>query len=334
VGFVRTGRSPAAPRRVILVNVKLPRLRPSAIVERVDRWQQRRPVPALLVGIAKRYVDDQGRRFGALLSYYGFMSLFPLLLVLVTVLGFVLQDDPDLVDRILDTVYARIPVIGAMLREDAASLEASGPALVFGLLLSLWSGLGVVRVASDAVNLQWGVPRYRRQRFVARQVRALGGLLVLGLGIVLATAATNLAAFLPDLPMGERIAAGLAAVAVNVAVLAASYRVLVQAPIGWRELVPGALAGGVVLWILQLVGGTYVANVILGASDVFGVFAATFGLLVWIALVARTTLLANEINVVRAKRLWPRGLRPDHPTEADQRNYDEVMNREALTSLP
>ena len=153
-----------------------------------------------------RYREDRGRQYGALLSYYGFISLFPLLLVLVTVLGIVLQDDPTRRDKILDTVYDKIPVIGEQLRQNPASLNTSGLMLVFGLLVSIWSGLAVVRVAQDALNLQWGVPRYRWPTFITRMLRAVTALLVVGLGILVATAVTNLAAFLPDLPTSGRLA--------------------------------------------------------------------------------------------------------------------------------
>jgi uncharacterized BrkB/YihY/UPF0761 family membrane protein len=238
-----------------------------------------------------------------------------------------------LVNRILDTVYARIPVVGAQLREDPKSLEANGAVAAVGLLITIWSGLAVVRVAWDAVNLQWAVPRFRQAGFIRRQLRALCILAVIGLGIIAATAATTLAAFLPDLPVGGRIGVAAIAVVLNVVVLTLSFRVLVAAEVDWRALVPGGLVGGVVLWVLQLVGGEYVSRVIVDASDVFGMFATTFGLLAWIALVSRVVLLAGELNVVRAKRLWPRGLLRDRPTDADRRSYQELMRREALAPV-
>jgi uncharacterized BrkB/YihY/UPF0761 family membrane protein len=248
--------------------------------------------------------------------------------VLATVLGIVLEDDPDLRDRILDTVYAKIPVVGAQLRGSATSLSSNGLVLLFGLLVTLWAGLAVVKHAQDALNLQWAVPRFQRPGLVARSVRALGALAVVGVGIVVATAATGLAAFLPDLPLAGRLLGALVAILVNVLVLTVSYRVLVHADVGWRALVPGGVVGGVALWALQLIGATYVTRVIVGASDVYGAFATMFGLLVWIALLARVTLLASEVNVVRAKRLWPRSLRWSAPTDADRRALEETLRRE------
>jgi len=296
---------------------------------RIDEWQQRRRGTSLLVATILRYREDRGRQYGALLSYYGFISLFPLLLVLVTVLGIVLDDNADLRRRILDTVYARIPVVGAQLSESSASLPSNGVALLVGVLVSLWAGLAVVKLAQDAFNLQWGVPRYRRPRLVERTARAFGALVVVGLGILVATAATNIAVFVPELAGPRRVLGALLAIAVNVAVLTASYRVLIRTKVAWRALLPGGVVGGCALWTLQLVGGEYVNRVVLDASDVYGAFAIVFGLLVWIALLARVTLLAGELNVVRAKRLWPRSLSGTKPTDADRRAIEESMQREA-----
>jgi len=300
------------------------------MLERVDGWQQRRRAVSFLVATAMRYREDRGSQYGALLSYYGFVSLFPLLLVLVTVLGIVLEGNDALRRDILDTIYARIPVVGDQLRESTTSLESNGVALLFGVVVSLWAGLAVVRHAQDALDLHWSVPWYRRPGLVERSGRALGSLLVVGAGIVVTTAATNAAAFLPGLPGPARILGALVAIAVNVAVLTASYRVLITSPVAWRLLLPGGLAGGVALWFLQLVGGEYVSNVVLGASAVYGTFAVMFGLLAWIALVARVILLADEINVVRAKQLWPRSLTGARPTSGDHRARDASVERDQL----
>jgi membrane protein len=300
-----------------------------ARLEWVDRAQQRRRGLAFVVAVFLRYWEDRGRQYGTLLSYYGFVSLFPLLLVFVTVLGIVLEGNPDLRNRILDTVYGNLPVVGAQLRQSTTSLNSNGWVLIGGLLVTLWSGLAVVKHAQDALNLQWGVPRFERPGLVMRSMRALGALAVLGIGIVVATAVTSVAAFLPNLPWAGRALGAVLAISVNVAVLTASFRVLIQAAVRWRALLPGGIVGGVALWVLQLVGATYVARVIVGASDVYGTFATMFGLLVWIALLARVTLLASEINVVRSKRLWPRSLPGMPPTDADRTAFAETVRREA-----
>ena len=303
----------------------------ATLLGRIDAWQQRRRVTAFLVATFVRYREDRGRQYGALLSYYGFVSLFPLLLVFATVLGIVLQDDAALRARILDTVYGRIPVVGAQLRESTSGLDANGWALALGLVVSVYAGLAVVKHSQDALNLQWSLPWYRRPRFVERNARALGALVVVGLGIVLATAATSVAAFLPALDGGGRYLGAFVAVVVNIAVLTVGFRVLVKGGVDWRALVPGSVIGGVTLWLLQLVGAEYVSRVVLDASEVYGTFAVMFGLLAWIALLARVILLANEVNVVRARRLWPRSLLDAGPPgEGDRRAAEESRRRDLL----
>jgi YihY family inner membrane protein len=304
------------------------------MLRRLDRWQQRRRGVSFLVATFVRYREDRGRQFGALLSYYGFISLFPLLLALVTVLSIVLDDNAELRHRILDTVFARIPVVGAQLRASTTSLDSSGLTLLVALLVSIWAGLAVVKHAQDALNHQWALPWYRRPRFFQRNVRALGALAVVGLGVVVATAATNWAAFAPTLDAAGRPLAAIVAIALNVVTLTASFRVLVTWEVPWRALLPGGVVGGLALWVLQLVGGEYVARVVLDASEVYGTFAVMFGLLVWIALLARVTLLANELGVVRAQRLWPRSVLGLDPAGGDRRAVEMTMQRDALIADP
>lgn len=303
-----------------------------AFLERGDSWQQQRRGPGFLVAVLVRYREDRGAQYGALLSYYGFVSIFPLLLVLVTVLGIVLEGDPDLRHRILDTVYSKIPVVGTQLRRNPLSLNSSGLVLLVGLLVALKAGLAVVKHAQDALNLQWSLPRFERPGWIAVHLRAIGVLLMLGFGILATTAVTNLAVFLPDLPGSGRLLGAAFALVVNVVLLTASYRVLVESKRGWRAYAAGGLVGGLGLWALGLVGATYVDHVIVDATDVYGSFAIMFGLLVWISLVARIALVANEINVVGSKHLWPRSLTAVRMTEADHRALEEVTQREAFVA--
>jgi membrane protein len=293
--------------------------RSRAAVQWLDAWQQRHRGPSFVVAVLLRYREDRGRDHGALLSYYGFVSLFPLLLVLVTVLAIVLENDADLRDRILDSVYSRIPVVGEQLRQSTTALSSSGWLLLFGLLVSIWSGLAVVKRAEDAFDLQWGVPRSRPPGFITTQLRAVGALTVVGVGVIAGAVATGLVAYIPGLPWEGRLIGGMVAITLNIAVLTLAFRVLLRAAVRWRDLYVGGAVGGVALWGLQQIGTTYVGHVVTGASDVYGTFAVVFGLLVWIALLARVTLLASEINVVRAKRLWPRSLSGSSSTAGDRR---------------
>jgi YihY family inner membrane protein len=297
------------------------------LLKRIDVWQQGHRGPSFLIAVLLRYKEDRGRDYGALLSYFGFISLFPLLLVLVTVLGIVLEGHAELRDQILDSVYSRIPLLGAQLRQSQTVLNSSGWVLVVGLLAATWSGLAVIKRTQDAFNLQWGVPPFRRPGFIIVQLRSLGALSVVGVGIIATTAATSVVALLPGLPWEGRLLGGLLAICLNIAVLTVAFRVLTQAGVPWRKFYAGGVVGGVAFWGLQLIGATYVGHVVKGASDVYGAFAVVFGLLVWIALLARVTLLASEINVVLSKRFWPRSLSGGMVTEGDRRAIAQTARR-------
>ena len=302
----------------------------SRLIEQFDSWQQRHRAPSFVVAVLLRYREDRGRDFGALLSYYGFISLFPLLLVLVTVLGIVLRDNADLRNRILESVYSKIPVVGVQLRHDTTSLSSSGWILVAGLIVSIWSGLAVLRQAERAFDLQWGAPTLGRTGFVGAQLRPLATLGVMGVGLVVAVAATSVAASLPGLPWEGRVVGGGFALALNMGVLTVAFRLLQRSAVPWRDLAVGGALGGGGLWVLQLVGAGYVGHVVVGASEVYGGFAIVFGLLVWLALLARVTLLASEVNVVRARVFWPRSLGGVQLTVGDRNAIAQTADREAL----
>lgn len=292
-----------------------------------DLWQQRHPVVAFPISVWLRNREDRGYEYTALLSYYGFFSVFPLLTVAVTILGFFLKDNPELRADLLETVFARIPVVGESLSQQIDGLDGNGLVLVIAIGFTLWAGIGVVRVAQDAFNTMWSISIMHWPAFFPKLARALGAVLVLGGAFLIATIAAGIATFAFDLPTVERVANVIVSMLINALMLLVVFKVLTVSDVGWRSLIPGAIGGGVALWILQLLGGVYVETVILGASAVYGSFATAIGLLVWLSLVAKIILLAAEINVVAAKQLWPRSFTGGNLTEADERSFAEVRTR-------
>jgi YihY family inner membrane protein len=295
--------------------------------DRLDLLQQRIPPVAFAVSVWLRYREDRNYEYAALLSYYGFFSLFPLLLVLVTILGWLLRDNQELLDRILDTAFSQIPVIGSELARDATALEGDGITLVIAILVTLWAGLGVVKVAQDAFNNMWGLSIMRRPGFFPKLLRSLGSLVVIGGGFVLATIVSGIS-LMSDLPGLSAALGAIAVMAVNSLVVLVTFKVLTASAVSFRQLLAGAVIGGLGLWILQLVGSYYINGVVLGAGAVYGSFATVVGLLVWMALVARVLLLAAEVNVVKERRLWPRAFEGRNLTDADLRAFDEVSQRD------
>ncbi len=272
-------------------------------LQAIDAFQQRRRRLAFVVAVIKRFSDDRGGQLAALIAYYAFVSLFPLLLVFVTVLGIVLQGDPTLKQSILKSTQGQFPIVGDQLR--LHSLPASGVALAIGLVGSLLGGLAVTNATQDAFNRIWQVPARRRLGFIATRLRGLRLLALFGLLNILSTTA---AGFVGSNSGGtlEFFGGVVAALLFNLALFGGAFALLTNARVDWRELAPGVLLAAVVWQILQHVGGFYVEHVIKRAGPLSATFGLVLGLLAWLYLGAQVTVFAAEVNVVRARQLWPR----------------------------
>ena len=128
------------------------------VVGSVDAFQAGRPWAAVPFATAKKFGEDRAGNLAGLIAYYGFFSLFPLLLVLVSVVSFVLRGNEDLQRDILDSALAQFPVLGDQLRDNTGRLDTSGFALIAGGLSALWAGTGVMKAGQDAMNDVWDVP--------------------------------------------------------------------------------------------------------------------------------------------------------------------------------
>ena len=314
---------------------------PKALVKKVDRFQRGHPWAGFPLGVAKKFGEDQAGNLAALISYYTFFSLFPLLLALVTILGFVLRGDPELQHKVLDSALAQFPVIGDQIRDNIGSLSGNWLALLVGLGGALWAGMGAVDAAQNAFNSVWDVPMREKPKFLIRRLRSLLMLVVIGGGLFLTAAASTIASSAESVGAPGRLAGPVLSAVVNVAVFLVAFRVLTQRKLRWAELLPGAVVAGVAAAIFQLVGGFIMDRNLRGASQTYGTFAVVIGLLSWLYLQAQVTLFAAEINVVRSRRLWPRSLDPDDLTEADRRALEEhaeveerVEDQDVRTAVP
>jgi membrane protein len=288
------------------------------LLHTLDRRQQRRPRLSFLAAVLKKFSDDQATQLAALIAYYGFFSLFPLLLVFVTVLGFVLQGNPSAQESVLHSTLSQFPIIGTQLQSNVHSLKGSALALAIGLAGSLFAGLGITGATQNAFNQVWYIPHKRRPNFLSWRLRGLGLLVLLGVLSILSTAA---AGYVTAQTAGalEVIGGTLIALAVNLLLFFTAFRVLTSNEVQTRDLIPGVIVGAVLWQILQHVGGYYVDHVVRHAMETSGLFAFVLGLLAWLYLGAQVTLLAAEVNVVKARRLWPRSFFPDHLLDADRR---------------
>ena len=294
-------------------------------VRRFDAYQRRHPRLALPFAVAKKFGDDQAGSLAAVVSYYGFVCLIPLLMVAVTVLGAVTAHNEALRQRLLDSALRDFPVIGPQIGADVHGIRGSGLTLVLGILLTLWSGLGVVKSFQTAMNTVWNVPIKHRPGLVPSTVRSLLMLGVLGVATV---ASAALAAIGTSGSAATWVAVlGLAGAAIlNVGLFMAGFRILTAAEVSWSDVLPGAVLGGLAWTALSSLGTYYVSHQLRSATAVYGTFASVIVLLAWLYLGAQIALYAAELNVVRRDRLSPRSLMPPPLTDKDR----EALRRYAM----
>jgi YihY family inner membrane protein len=282
---------------------------------RADALQRRHGPLAFTYAVAKKFGDDRAGRLAALIAYYSFFSIFPLLLVLVTVLRFVLEGHAELRHDILDSALSQIPVVGQELGD--TGVTGSWWALVTGVLGALWAGMGALLASQDAFNTVWNVPVTERPNFLENRLRGLLLLGVVGSALLVTTAAQSAIPAL-GVPAAGRLGLPLVVLLLDIGVLALVYRVLTDLPLSWRDVLPGAAVAGTGYWVVQLLGTWYFERVVHGASETYGTFAVVIGLLSWFYLVAQIALVGAEVAVVASRGWWPRGLGDRHPTVADQ----------------
>jgi membrane protein len=303
-----------------------------SLLRRLDRFQQRHGWAAFPFGVVKKFGEDQAGNLAALIAYYAFFSVFPLLLAFSTILGFVLHGHPDGQRSVEHSAFAQLPLVGS--KDQPAPLHGSIAALLVGLGLALWSGLGVGKTSQTAFNTVYLVAQTDRPNFLKSTLRAAGLVVVGGVGLitttVLSTAVTS-ATSIGGLELGPglRIVGTLLAVALNTALFLVLFRWLTVRPVGWRDALPGAVISAAALQVLQLAATAFIDHKLKGASSTYGKnFGAVVVMLSWFYLQAQVVLLAAEVNVVRQYKLWPRGLADPPATEADYRTYEAYAERE------
>jgi YihY family inner membrane protein len=285
----------------------------------VDRAQQQRSWLAFAVAVWKKFSDDQAGNLAALFAYYAFASLFPLLLVFVTVLDIVLRGDPALSKHLQQTAIGQFPLLGSQLQH-LKSLPGQGIALAVGLVLTFLGARGVANAAQNAMNTVWAVPMARRPGFPWNQLRSIGFVVAVGLGLVITSTLSGLTAGASVLPgQAAAIGAFVVSYALNVGVFWLGFRLATAKEVRTRDLLLGAVLAAFTWQVLQYSGTFIVGHQLAHSHAIYGVFGLVLGLLAWLYLQAQFTLYAVEVSVVRAHRLWPRSLAPPPLTDEDRK---------------
>jgi YihY family inner membrane protein len=286
-------------------------------IRAVDAGQQRFTPTAFVFGVIKKYGDDNGGVLASNLAYSVFVSIFPLLLILTTILGLIASVNPAVRTQVLHAVSGQVPAIGETLTGSVKVLKRSSIiGLIVGFAGLIWGATGLAQSGLFTMEQVWNLPGPARPGFVPRLGRAMLFIALLGGGVIVSTGLASLNTYLLK-GLWAVILAEVLAAAFNVGMYIGAFRVLTPKGVPTHDLMPGAITGGI-LWTVLQVLGTWLVHHYLHSDTVYGIFGIVLGLLAWIYLAVQVTVYAAEINVVLARRLWPRSIIQPPLTEADR----------------
>jgi uncharacterized BrkB/YihY/UPF0761 family membrane protein len=285
-----------------------------SLLATLDAWQRRHPVPGVLFGVQKKFGTDRLNLYVVGLGWYGFLSVYPLLLVIITVLGFI--GVASLGTSLVATLH-QFPVVGSQFNPEHSSLlHGSVVGLVVGLVALTYGAQGVTQTAQAAMAAAWNIPHVTMPGFLPRLGRSLWALAIIGATFVANGALASFATGTGHSGLIRTVAL-LAMLVVNVLGYLGAFRSLTPKGIGTRPLVPGALVGALGFTVLITAGSGLIQHQLRHSSSTYGQFGAVIGLVGFLLLLAKISLYGAELNVVLARHLWPRALVGDNPTEAD-----------------
>jgi membrane protein len=289
------------------------------LTTRIDAIQRRHRSVGFILAVVKKYSDDQAGQRAALLTYYGFLSLFPLLLVATSLVDFIAQHNTGLRTRLLADTTSYLPVVGHQLQQSIHSSRKTGLVFLVGLLFTFYGARGVADAARGTLDIAWGTPRTRRASFPTNLFKSVALILGAGLGLLLTTGLASYA----TATLGHSVLFRLVPIAINAILLylICMYMFLIgpsrRRP--RRDVRLGAITLVIGLLILQTIGGYLITHELHHTSDLYGQFALVLVILFWLYLLAQLFTYAIEINVVHTHKLWPRALDSSRPTDADLR---------------
>ena len=314
--------------------VEAPRKATGALIGAVDRWQRRTPWAAVPYAVVKKFGDDNANLVVVALAWYGFTAIFPLLLVMMTVLGKI--GAKSLGTGILNTLH-QFPVIGTSFNPaNPSSLHGSTLGLVIGLIGLVYGAQGVTQTAQQAMATVWHIPQNQRTGFLPRLGRSLAGLVTIG-GAFVVNAALTTYATASSTGYAIEIPVLIGLLIINALLYFVTFTLLTAKAIGPRGLLPGAILGAVAFTALITVGTGLMTHQLKNASSTYGAFGSVIGIVTLLLLLAKLSMYAAELNPVLSRRLYPRALPMiDEPTDADrqvlaglayaeQRRDDEVI---------
>jgi membrane protein len=281
------------------------------IADAIDDVQRRFPAVGLPIAVVYKFFDDQGNYLAAIITYYAFVAIFPLLLLATSILGFVLQGNPDLQKSVLDSALVQFPVVGDELGRPGG-LSGSTGAVLAGSLVALYGSLGLGSAIQNAMNIAWSVPRNSRPNPILLRLKSLLLLLVAGASVLAVTAVSvvgrNTDVFGTRFSTTVQWLVTLTTVALIALLLTLLFRLATARGHTWWHAAPGGILVAVLWQVLQVASTAYIKRVLNETSSMNQTFGVVLGLIGLIFLASVIAVLGIELNVVIARRLWPRAL--------------------------
>lgn len=279
----------------------------------LDRWQRLNRVAGPLYGVVKKYGDDKAGLLVVGLAWYGFTAIYPLLLVVVTIFGFI--GEASLGNGVVQTLH-KFPVVGQQFNPGKGNLHGSPLGLAIGLVGLIYGAQGVTQTAQAAMAQIWNVPEVRRPGFLPRLARSLGGLAAIGAAFLICAV---LSTYASSNGRGYAVRVGVIVwlLIANVALYFVAFRVLTPDEVETRRLLPGAIVGGGGFTFLTTVGTALVQHQLKHVNATYGAIGSVIGVIVYLGLLAKLSVYAAELNPVLHRHLYPRALPTTEPTDAD-----------------
>lgn len=302
------------------------------LIGSVDAFQQRHHWLGFPYAVQKKYSEDEAGNQAALVTYYGFLSLFPLLVVALSLTQLSLLRSAHLKSKLIAALNNNLPLVSSQLQNNVHASQKAGLAFAVSLLLTFYGARGVASALQNAMNHIWQIPKFKRGGLGAN-VKSIGIIILLGVGFLLSGALSSYATA-PRSDLGLKIVAVILSSLVSFGVILFIFRLSVAVKHPLKEFFVGSIVAAVGFQIVQGIGGFLITHEVKKLSSFYGTFAIILAILFWIYLLARIMLYATEIDTVRGLKLWPRSLTSKPVTPADQKVLKMYAGRERYDTQP
>ena len=280
-------------------------------ISQFDKFQQKHRFFSFPIAVFKKYGDDEAGTHAALITYYGFVSLFPLLLVLFSVLNLLTKSNKGIEGRVISATLHYFPVSSQQIYENIHTYHRTGVSLFIGIIITIYGARGVASALQNASNSLWNIPKEKRPDFWHSLARSLGIIILGGFGMILTTLILSYTNNISSKGLLFKAIVTIFALILNILVFTMIFRLATAKSVHTKYLFSGAIVAAIFWQILQFVGSFLILHQLRRSSEFYGIFALVLGMLFWIYIQAEATLYAIEINVVRIKKMWPRKLIDD-----------------------